>query len=183
MARAVLSSPLRWAGALVLAAAVFVTPAHGANQTVCSSKSLDPDIHAFQQQITVGAFYKELVLRFGKPLTCRMDVQEGRTNLTYTFRRGAQLIARSDPKAEFSEQRVDLIHMDSVNAIALLKRAESNGYRPGGCGISWTRSEEELPAGAVGTRELVYRSDTCNCQARLIFKGNYVVSVILRSAC
>jgi hypothetical protein len=167
----------------VLAAAVFVAPARGADQTACSSKGLGREIQALQQQMTAGAFYKELLLRFGKPLTCSVNLQNGRTNLKYTFQHGAQLITRTDPKIEFSEQRVELVHMDSANAIALLKRAELDAYRPGGCGISWTSGEEESPAGAGGTREIVYRGDTCNCQARLIYMNNYVVILVLRSAC
>jgi hypothetical protein len=182
MARAVLSSPPLWAASLVLAA-VFAAPVHGAGQTACSSKSPDRKIQALQQQMTAGAFYKELLLRFGKPLTCAVDVQNGTTNLTYTFRRGAKLIARTDPKIEFSEQRVQLVHMDSAKALALLKRAELDAYQPGGCGISWTNGEEESPPGAGGTREIVYRGDTCNCQARLIYKDNSVVILVLRSTC
>jgi hypothetical protein len=182
MARAVLSSALRWAAALVLAA-VFVAPALGADQTACSSETLDREIQTLQQQMTAGAFYKELLLRFGKPLMCSVDVQNGVTNLTYTFRHGARLIARTNPKIEFSEQRMELVHIDTAKAMALLKQAESDSYRPGGCGISWTSGEKESLAGAVGTREIVYRGDTCNCQARLTYKDNYVVTLVLQSAC
>jgi hypothetical protein len=183
VARAVLRSAPRWVAALVLAAAVFVAPAHGADQTACSSKSPDRDIQSLQQQIKGGAFYKELLLRFGKPLTCSVDVQDGKTNLTYIFRHGARLISQTDPKAEFSEQKVERVHMETAKAMALLKRAELDAYRPGGCGISWTSTEEESPASEGGTREIVYRGDTCNCQARLIYKDNDVVILILRSAC
>lgn len=182
MARAVLTSAPRWVASLALAAAVFVAPALGAEQTACSSKSLDLEIRTLQQQMTAGPFYKELLLHFGKPLTCSVDVQNGGTNLTYTFRRGVQLIAQTDPKIEFTEQRIELIHMDTAKAIALLKRAELDAYRPGGCGISWTSGQEESP-GAASRREIVYRGDTCNCQARLIYKDNYVVMLVLRSAC
>jgi len=182
MARAVLGSTPRWA-ALVLAAALFGATAHGADQTGCLSKSPDRETHALQQRMTAGAFYKELQTLFGKPVTCRLDVQGGRTNLTYTFRHGAQLIAQTDPKIEFSEQRVEMVHMDPTKAIALLKQAELDAYRPDGCGISWTNGEEKSPANSGGTRETVFWGETCNCQARLIYKDDYVVILILRSAC
>lgn len=183
MARAVLSSAPRWAALLVLAWCFIVAPACGADKTTCSSKSLDLETQALQQQMITGAFYKELLLRFGKPLTCSLDIQNGKANLTYTFRTGSKLIARTAPEIEFSEQRVELIRMDTAEAIALLKRAEFDTYRPDGCGISWTSGEEESPTPAVGKREIVYRGDTCNCQAHLIYKDNYVVILVLRSAC
>ena len=182
MARAVLSSAPRWAALLVLAV-VFVARGEGANHAACSSGSLNREIQSLQRQMSAGALYKDLLLRFGKPLTCSVDVQNGRTQLTFTFRHRAQLIVRTDPRTEFSEQEVELIHMDTAKAIALLKRAELDAYRPGGCGIAWTSGEEESPAGAAGTRETVYRGDTCNCQARLIYKDDYVVNLVLRSAC
>jgi hypothetical protein len=182
MARAVLNSTLRWAVSLVLAV-LFVAPARGADQTACSSKRLDREIQTLQQQMTEGAFYKELLLRFGKPLKCSVDVQNGTTSLIYTFRHGAHLIAKTNPKIEFSEQRMELVHIDPIKAIALLKQAELDTYRPSGCGISWASREEESSAGAVGTRETIYWGDTCNCQARLIYKENYVVALVLRSAC
>lgn len=182
MARAVLEFAIRGAALLVLVPA-FVAVAKGADQSPCSSKRLDRQTQLLQQQMTAGIFYKELLLLFGKPLTCAVNVQNGRTNLTYTFRQGAQLIARTDPAAELSEQRVESIHIDTAKAIALLKRAELDAYRPDGCGISWTSGEEESAPGGPGRREIVYRGDTCNCQARLTYSGNDVVILVLRSAC
>ena len=183
MARAVLGSAPRWAAALVLAAALSATLACGADKTTCSSRSLDPAVRTLQQQTAASAFYKELLLRYGKPLRCSVEVQDSRTDLTYTFRHGAQLIARIDPKAEFSEQRMELVQMSTDQAIALLKRAELSSYPPGGCGISWTSPEEESTGDTSGTHETVYRGDTCNCQARLTYKGQYIVVLVLRSAC
>ena len=144
---------------------------------------MDREIQTVQEQMTGGPFYKELLLRFGKPITCNLDVHDGVINLTYGFRHGARLIARTDPKIEFSEQSVQLIRMDKSTAVALLKRAELDAYQPTGCGISWTNGEETPSTGSAGTREVVYRGDTCNCQARLIYKGDSVVMLVLRSAC
>lgn len=172
MARAILTLPL--------AAALCLSPVHGAGPTACSAKHLDSKVQALQQRLAAGAFYKELLLRFGRPLTCTVDVQEERTTLTYAFRLGALLTATTDPKIEFSEQTVKQIHLDTASAIALLRRAEKNAYQPGGCGISWKNAEEESDG---DRREVVYRGDNCNCQARLIYQGKYVSALVLRSAC
>jgi hypothetical protein len=182
MARAVLGFVFRWVKSLVLAA-VLLAPAHGAGPIACSSGNLNPETHTFQERIAAGAFYKEMLLRFGKPLACTVAVQEGTTSLTYTFPRGVQLIAKTDAKIEFSEQSVKPIHMETATAMALLKRAERDAYPPGGCGIGWTGGEKESQAGAGGDHEVIYRGDTCNCQARLIYKDKYVVTLVLRSAC
>jgi hypothetical protein len=183
MARTVLTSGSQWVASLLLAAALLFTPVSCADQTACSSKDLDPEIHGLQEQMSKGAFYKELLLRFGKPLTCNVDVQDGKMSLTYVFRLGAQLIAKTDPKVEFSEQTVKLIHLETGKAIALLKRTERDAYHPNGCGISWTRGEDKSTASSSDSREVVYRGETCNCQARLVYKGRYVVTLVLRSAC
>ncbi len=182
MARAVLGLVSRWVTPLALAA-VLLAPAYAAAPTACSSSNLNSEAHKFQERISAGAFYQEMLLRFGKPLACSVAVQEGSTSLTYTFPRGAQLIAKTDSKIEFSEQSLQPIHMETTAAVALLKRAERDAYPPGGCGIEWTSGEEESQAGAAGNHEIIYRGDTCNCQARLIYSGNDVVTIVLRSAC
>jgi hypothetical protein len=35
----------------------------------------------------------------------------------------------------------------------------------------------------MGARQVVYRGNACNCQARLTYKGKYVIAIVLRSAC
>ena len=184
MARSILSRPFRWGAWLVLASALFVVEAEGASQNICAGKSLDHKAQESQQQLVRGAFYKELLRRFGQPIACSVDKKDGATKLTYGFRGGARLISRTDLRIEFSEVRVELLRMDQAKAIALLKRVELEAYAPGGCGILWTSGEEErLASGPTGTREIVYRGDTCNCQARLIYQNDSCVSLVLRSAC
>jgi hypothetical protein len=70
-----------------------------------------------------------------------------------------------------------------VGAGAAAGQAELDTYKPSGCGISWTKGEEDPPADAAGKREVVYRGDTCNCQGRLIYQGDAVAGLVLRSAC
>lgn len=183
MARAVLGFPHRWAAALVLAIALHGFPALAAGPTPCSPKVADRTIRDLQRQTTAGTFYKELSLEFGKPLTCVVDGENGSTSLTYSFGDSARLIARVDPGAELSEQRLELDrdYMDGAKAIALLKTAELDAYPPHGCGIVWSNGEEESP-GPAGTREVVYRGNASNCQVRLTYKGKYAIAPVLRSA-
>jgi hypothetical protein len=184
MARTVLGFPHRWAAPLVLAIALHGFPALAAGPAPCSSKVADRTIRDLQRQVTAGTFYKELLVEFGKPLTCTVDSDDGGTSLTYSFGDNGRLIARIDPSAELSEQRVELDRefMDSAKAISLLKTAELDAYPPHGCGIVWTNGEEESPA-SMGTRQVVYRGNACNCQARLTYKGKGVIALVLRSAC
>ena len=118
MARTVLGFPHRWAAPLVLAIALHGFPALAAGPAPCSSKVADRTIRDLQRQVTAGTFYKELLVEFGKPLTCTVDSDDGGTSLTYSFGDNGRLIARIDPSAELSEQRVELEHeyMDSAKA-------------------------------------------------------------------
>ena len=151
MARAVLA---------LVTAALAILPARAA----CSANQKTP------------GFYTALVARYGKPVSCRAEGG----NLTYTFRHGVKLISRTEVSAEISEQKVEMVRMDTASALTLMKRAEMDAYKPKGCGISWTSGEEDTSGGA---HEMVYRGDTCNCQGRLTYQGRYVVSLVLRSAC
>lgn len=177
MARPILTRKGHWITRLLLAAALF-SPSVLAVPTPCPARK--QELRALQEQVMAGAFYKDLSSRFGNPLSCLAEVQQEKTTLTYTFPGDAQLIATIAPKIESSEQTIKLVHLETDVAIALLKRAETDAYPPDGCGISWTQGEQESTA---GSREMVYRGDTCNCQARLIYKGAYVVTLVLRSAC
>jgi hypothetical protein len=128
-----------------------------------------------QQNVTAGLFYKALVMQAGKPLSCRVDVDGAKTTITYSFKKHAELRAEVDQTIEASEQRIKT-RMPMANAIQLLKDAEKDLYPPGGCGIAW-----DHPQSSSG--ETVYRGTTCNCQARVTGRGNYAVTLILRSAC
>jgi hypothetical protein len=128
-----------------------------------------------QQNVTAGPFYKALVTQAGKPLSCHVDIDGGKTTITYSFHNHTELWAQVDHAIEASEQRIKT-RMPMANAIMLLKAAEKDSYKPGGCGIVWDR-----PPSKSG--ETVYRGATCNCQARVTGRGNYAVTLILKSAC
>jgi len=161
MARSVLIAALSlWA----------VGSTHAADVVPCASA------RGVERRAAASLFYKDLATRLGRPLTCKAELEGRKTTITYAFRYGARLIAMVDPSAELSEQRIEAVEMDSAKAMALLKRAERDSYRPHGCGIEWSKPDEE-------SGEVVYRGDTCNCQARLTIKSKTVVALVLRSAC
>jgi hypothetical protein len=189
MARAVLAAVRSLTVQLMVVVAPVVGFASGAEQQTCDPnaaagvpESAKNEIRSFQQRLESGPFHRELVRRFGKPLSCSMKLDDGNVDLSYAFRGGAQLVARTNPRIEFSEQRLDFQALDAKRVMRLLREAEKDAYRPNGCGIKWNRAEEE--SGEVaGSREIVYRGDVCNCQAGVFYQKNRVVALVLRSAC
>ena len=190
MACSVLAFVRLWATALVLIVAPLAGPASAAQQQDCSPEHpgriaaiADPEVRNLQEHLKAGPFYKELLLQYGKPLSCYLEFDDGKFGLTYAFRGRVQLMARIDRKLEISEQTVKIPRMEMTKAIALLKAAERDAYRPDGCGITWDHPEEESSGGPAGSREFVYRGSTCNCQARVTSRKSYVVALVLKSAC
>src|SRR5579864_9707315 len=190
MACSVLGFVRLWTTALALVVAPLAGLASAAQPQDCSPKhpggiasTTEPEIRNLQERLKAGPFYRELLLQFGKPVSCSLELDDGRIGLTYVFRGRMQFVARIDRKIEFSEQRVQVRRMETTKAIALLKEAERDAYRPNGCGIAWDHAAEESSAGPAGSREAVYRGTTCNCQARVTYQNNYAVSLVLRSAC
>jgi hypothetical protein len=151
----------------------FAGPVQGAQQVPCAAQ------RQLQQHLSASPFFRAMSARYGKPRFCKAELDGERISMTYTFRGGARVAAKVDPTIEYSEERADVRRMDSARAMTLLQEAER--YKtPGGCGMQWTNPEEEK---AAGTRDVIYRGTTCNCQARLTYKNTYVVALLLRSAC
>jgi hypothetical protein len=146
----------------------------------CASKDR-ADVKTLQEHVTAGPFYKAPVGQVGKPVSCRLDVEDGKLTLTYAFRSHMELTAFVDGATESNEQRMRMARMDMAKAITLLKAAEQDAYSPKGCGIAWDHPAEESVKD--GAHETVYRGTVCNCQARVTSRSNYVLSLVLRSAC
>ena len=67
--------------------------------------------------------------------------------------------------------------------MALLQRTERWAFGDKGCSIAWKRSPVREPDPTPGSRELVYRGEDCNCQGRLVYRGDVVTGLVFRSAC
>jgi hypothetical protein len=143
-----------------------------AAQNCASAKG---DALTLQQQTKTGPFYKALVTQAGAPLSCRLDVEEDKITITYAFHGNMELRTLVDPSVESSEQRLTT-RMPMDKAITLLKAAEQDAYKPGGCGIAWDHPESKDGV-------TVYSGTTCNCQARVTTRGTYAVTLMLKSAC
>jgi hypothetical protein len=145
-------------------------------------------VREFERQVKLGPFYKELTRRFGTPEVCKTTLDDGNINLSFAYHGGARLNAKMDSRIEFTEQRVQLSGMSAKTwsektGIALLKLAETNAFGTHGCGIVWEAPAETIAGERAGSHETVYRGDTCNCQARVIYEGGSVVGLVLSSAC
>jgi hypothetical protein len=135
------------------------------------------------QSVSAGPFYQELVRRRGTPATCRISADDTNLTLIYEFRGNARLEAKSNSSIEYSEQRMELTGLTQARAMALLKATEKHSWGAKGCGINWIRPDEEQPGKEAGSREVVYRGGSCNCQGRLVYANNVVVALVSSSAC
>jgi len=138
---------------------------------------------SFQRHVEEGPLYQALVQRLGPPRGCQRAVQDGGLRLAYRFSKSGALVAQVDPRIEFSEQSVRLPGLDEAEAKSLLQAAEANTFGTTGCGIAWDQPVTEQRRGSSASREIVYRGDACNCQARIGYDGAKVVGLALRSAC
>lgn len=175
------------------ACAPVATPAAASVQSsvlVCSgdlsgvSPELQKEYPSLKQRIETGPLYEALVQRVGPPRDCKRTVESGALHLTYHFSSGATLAAQVDPRIEFSEERADLQGLTEADAKALLQRGEKHAFGQQGCGITWQQPKAQGSGTSSGMREVVYRGDVCNCQARILYgKAGKISAVILRSAC
>jgi len=140
-------------------------------------------VHDFREQVRSGPFYKELLARLGKPVACKTAVQEGGISLAYSFRKNGRLESRISQSVELTEQSLHLQTISAKRAIALLKEAERHSFGQGGCGITWNHPAEDTRGDETGSHELVYRSEACNCQGRVLYSRGHIVGLVLRSAC
>jgi hypothetical protein len=141
------------------------------------------EVQEFQQRVSTGPFFRELVRRNGAPNSCSVEVNGSNLTLIYGFRRKARLEARANASIEYFQQRMQVQGLEEPQAMELLKKNEIDAFGAQGCGIDWQRQSEESPGAEPGTREVVYRGDTCNCQGRLVYNGNALVALVSSSAC
>ncbi len=148
-----------------------------------ASAELQNAYPSFQHRIEEGPLYQALQEHRGPPRGCVRSVQADGLRLAYKFSKSGALVARIDPRIEFSEQRVNLKGLDEAQAKSLLQAAETNTFGTTGCGIAWDQPVTEKRGTFGGSREVVYRGDACNCQARVAYDGAKVIGLLLRSAC
>ena len=155
------------------------------NPPACPETISAPD-PALQQ--TYAAFKRSvesspLAARLGRPVSCDARAEGGAILLTYVSVTGAKLEARRDETIESSEQRLIEKGLSSQVAVALLQRTERWAFGDKGCSIAWKKRPAVEADPTRGTRELVYRGDDCNCQARLVYGGKMLTGLVFRSAC
>jgi len=194
MARPILAAARFFASAFVLFLVPAAVCASSVNRQVtqCSSDpsaqvsaSRQKEVREFQGRIESGAFFKELLRRFRKPERCEIGMEDAGIRLSYVFGENARLDARANPGIEFSEQNMQLQGIKENSAVSLLKQTEKDSFGGDGCGIKWDHpiAIEDSSNGQPRSRDIVYRGDLCNCQARVIHMGNRVVALVFRSAC
>jgi len=192
MACPVLSKGRLWAAAILLALTAFASLKGGAQSaaTQCSGHDLANAPAAGQKQaadlqrsVEAGPFYKELMSRFGKPKGCEVKVDGDNIALSYLFRENAHLDARINPTIEYSQQSVQFPGISDESAMALLKKGAADAFGQDGCGIDWSKPEDEATGDKPGAHATVFRGDSCNCQARVVYQEKAVVQLVVSSSC
>jgi hypothetical protein len=157
---------------------------------VCSSEGSAsiPDesqkhVQEVQQTVQAGVFYLELLHRFEKPESCRVKMDGTSVTLAYVFPHGARLEAQFDSAIEYSEQHLVLRGLNQDAALTLLKKGAADAFGDDGCGLDWSQSKDETDGVEHAMHSAVYRGTSCNCQARLMYRGKIVVGLALSSSC
>lgn len=143
----------------------------------------DPALQRTYAEFKRSVESSPLARRLGRPVSCDARADGGAIRLTYASPTGAKLEAHRDPAIEFTEQRLSENGMSEQAAAALLQHTERWAFGDKGCSIAWTKPPTREAGPTPGARELVYRGDECNCQARLVYDGNVLTGLVFRSAC
>jgi hypothetical protein len=193
VARAVLATMLRVNAALVMSLALLLVgqvQAKPSPAVECSSgasvsvpQSRQKAVQDLSRRVETGPFYKELVRRTRKAGSCQVALDDQNIVLSYAFDGTARIEAKITPGIEFSEERLEMRDMTENLAIQLLKETETHFFGRMRCGMNWKQPAQEISGQQPGLREVVYRGDVCNCQARMTYDGQFVVSLVFRSAC
>ena len=171
-------------------AVLWLAVAAGASEAAVNRSSCpetisaaDPALQRTYAQFKRSVESSPLARRLGRPVSCEARADGGAIQLTYESSAGAKLVAHRDPAIEFTEQRLSERGMTRPAAVALLQRTERWAFGDKGCSIAWTKPPEGGAAASRGRRELVYRGEDCNCQARLVYAGTTLTGVAFLSAC
>jgi hypothetical protein len=62
--------------------------------------------------------------------------------------------------------------LNREKALAPLKKGEEGLYGKDGCGIDWKKAEDQSVGDPPRSNATVFRDDSCNCQARIAYKGD-----------
>jgi hypothetical protein len=143
----------------------------------------DPELQRTYTEFKRSVESSPLVGRLGRTVSCDARAEGDAIRLTYASPTGAKLEAHRDQSIEFTEQRLSEKGMSRQAALALLQRTERWAFGDKGCSIAWKKRPAMELDTTRGSRELVYRGDECNCQARLVYGGKVLTGWVFRSAC
>jgi hypothetical protein len=174
-----------WPIAVLSLAVASGAPEAAVKRSACPAtiSGADPGLQRTYVQFKRSVESSPLARRLGRAVSCEARADGGAIQLTYESSTGAKLVAHRDPALESTEQRLSERGMTREAAVALLQRTERWAFGDKGCSIAWTKPPEGGAAVIGGRRDLVYRGDDCNCQARLVYSGNALTEVVFLSAC
>ena len=148
-------------------------------RALCATPS--PELAALQTRVEAGFLFKHAVTKLGAASLSCSRPDELPAQLSYTFARGGSLEVSVDSRIEYFKETLTTLGLPLPDAVGLLKAEEARVYSPAGCGIHWQTPETH--AADDGTKEDVYRGDSCNCQARVKSRDGSAVTLALSSAC
>jgi hypothetical protein len=159
----------------------------GGEITPCSPTTLaalpearQKDLLEMQKHVEAGPLFQSLLRWRMQGSGCAMKVDGDDVVFSYSFADHVTLESKSNPSIEYSEQTVHVRGMRADRAVALLKKSELDSMGSGGCGIDW---DKPVNSSNAAGKERSYRGSSCNCQARLVYRGKLVVGLVLKSSC
>ena len=192
MARPILTSSRIWMAVPLLAFSLLGEHAGWSQSpaSLCSSPDLasmpaakQKQVQVLEQRTEAGPFYKEMVQLLGKPQSCTAKQDRDSIALSYAFRNDAHLLAQVTAMIESSMQRAEFRGLNPAKALELLKKGEAESYGKDGCGIDWSKPEDQSMDDPPGSHATVFGGGSCNCQARIVYQGDSVIALVLSAAC
>jgi hypothetical protein len=148
----------------------------------CTGTGLQSEGFAQVRQTVEGGPLFQAVAANTSLRSCQASGDE-KVTIDYQFANGASLRATRDARIEYFDQEVQFASPPASDPIDILTRTERAVFASDGCGIDWKKGEKQ-PTGESSGTEMVYRGDTCNCQARVRSDASgRPLTLTFRSAC
>lgn len=145
------------------------------------------ELASFSKWVENSLLFQTLKRRVGEPLSCRVaDMEPPNAEIVWSFAHEAAFTAERFPAAEMIGQTAVIPGLSNQEALKLLKAAELRFNSPDGCKIDWSkphREEKGLQQVPSVTHTVTWWGPSCNCAARVHYRGQAVIGLTLSRAC
>lgn len=156
---------------------------------VCTFAGQHPppeELASFRKWVENGLLFQTLKRQAGEPLSCLVtDMEPPDARIVWSFAHDAAFTAERYPALEMIHQTAIIPGLSDQQALKVLKAAELRFNAPAGCDIDWSKPDPGDKALLIpgGTHTVTYRGPSCNCAARVHYRGPAVIGLTLSRAC